>query len=394
MPTYVYKAKDLSGNTITGTIEAASERQAAEEIQRRGQWILSLRPERVRLRSAEPWWAFLFRPRLLDLIVFYREMATLFSAGMTVFQALSTQAEQTPSGRLARICREMLPDAERGTPLSELMRRYPWAFSEMAVGLVRAGEVGGMLDTMMERLAEYYERELEVRNAVRWRLLYLKAILVVFVLVSLVISVLAPALAQQRSPTAGELLPPLLPWAGVFLAWIIARLALATSRPLQLAYDTVKLYLPLIGGLVRQLACAKFSRALASMVAAGVPAHESLVTAARVTGNAAITKQLLAYAPAVQAGRPLSEILRATGHFPYMVVQMVQTGEQTGELDAMLGKVADYYESHAVAALKSLVMIGFALCIIGFAIVVGITAVRFYLGYFQDLLNFADSFAS
>jgi type IV pilus assembly protein PilC len=398
MPTFQYTAKDATGVTWTGTLEADDERIAAELLREQGQW-----PIRIEHRRApqQPLGRTLFdalfaplmaRVRLMELVVFYREMATLINAGMTVFRALSIMAEQTHSGRLRAILLEMLPDSERGTPLSDLMARYPTTFSDLAVAMVRAGEAGGTLDLMLSRLADYHEREQELRHQIRWKVMYLKAVLVVFLLVSAVVAVCVKSIQGRGSLSApafaGALLINSVPLLLILAVLAALRIGLAVSLPLRRAYDAIKLYVPVIGGLVRQLACARFSRALASLYSAGMQMGQALEAAAPVAGNQVMTDQIQRLIPSVQKGRPLSEALQSTGHFPSMVVQMVHVGEETGDLDGMLNKVAGYYESHAASATQSLITVGFVLLIIAFGIAVLIFAKGAISSIYGPFLSF------
>lgn len=334
------------------------------------------------------------RIRLMELVVFYREMATLIHAGMTVFRGLSILAEQTPSSRLRNILLEMLPDSERGKPLSELMTRYPTTFSELGVAMVRAGESSGTLDLMLSRLADYHEREQELRNQIRWKVMYLKLIVVVGLVVSAITAVCLKSIGGGGSLSgrafSGALLKNAAPLLLLLAGLAALRVGLAVSPPLRRAYDAFKLYVPAIGGLVRQLACARFSRALASLYSAGMLMDQALEIAAPVTGNQVMADQIQRLVPSVQKGRPLSEALQSTGHFPHMVVQMVRVGEETGNVDEMLNKVASYYESHAAAATQSLVTIGFVALIILFAIGVLMFAISFYSGFYGNIMSWSE----
>lgn len=400
MPTFQFTAKDANGATLTGTLEADDERAAAELLREQGRW-----PIRVERRRAQPQplqrtlldallAPLTARVRLMELVVFYREMATLLHAGMTVFRALDLMAEQTPGGHLRTILREMLPDSERGTPLSELMARYPTTFSELGVAMVRAGESSGTLDLMLSRLADYHEREQELRNQIRWKVMYLKLIVAVGLVVSAVVAVCLKSLGGGGSLSgrafAEALLKNALPLLLLLAGLAALRVGLAVSLPLRRAYDALKLYLPVIGGLVRQLACARFSRALASLYSAGMLMDEALENAAPVTGNSVMAEQIQRLVPSVQKGRPLGQALQSTGHFPQMVVQMVRVGEETGNLDEMLNKVASYYESHAAAATQSLITVGFVAMIILFGIGVLLFALNFYSGFYGNLLSWSE----
>jgi len=418
MATFTYEAKDGTGRSVSGLIEAAAERDAAATLRDQGLFATRIVPMggsgTANGRSSGPGMPapdgmsplpgggslgqplrvdaapFLVSVPLPEIALMYRQLATLLNAGVPIVQAVSTLATQTRVGRLKNILNEGASHIASGNTLSSVMERHPSVFSGMQVELIRAGETGGMLERMCMRLSEYLEREVEVRRKLKRETLYPK---LVFGVAGLVILVLGFVRAGA-SPDGGglntaagaqavgrQVLFAVEVGVVLFLGWWLARF-LNQFPAVGAAWDRFKLYVPGLGGVSRSYATARFARALAALYSGGINIFRAVETAARACGNRAIAAQLLINAPALQAGEGVSGMLARSGLLSPMAVQMARTGEQTGSMDIMMDKVADYLESEADTKAKAFATIGGVVLLLIAAVVVAIIVISFYAGYF------------
>jgi len=389
MPTYTYEARDPGGHLVSGAMEAASSSAAMAAIRNAGYLVVRVTQEtavptgRV---TAEPWARGI---GIGTMVIFYRELATMISSGMTLVQGLDVLERNQPNAVMRRVIRELSRGVQQGRPLSEQMRRFPSVFSPLGVAIVVAAEQSGKLDDLLGMLARYTEQEHETRQMIRRETFYPKLLLVALLTIVPGGLLIATAFTQGAGAALGTL--------AVGVMWF----ALAVVLPLTLLYfavrsfghttsgretlDRIKLSLPLLGKNLRKLGLSKFARALSALYAAGIPLPSALPLAADTTGNVALGKALLAGAAHLNAGGTLSEALAVSGQIPGLVISMVTTGEQTGKMDTTLDKVAEYYESEAGTAIKQLAMTITPIAVIIAGIVVCIIAIRFYLGYFQGM---------
>ena len=363
MPTFTYRAKDEQGRLVIGRVEAVDGQAAACQLRDDGFWVIAIRPvpaaTGARLLRAldqgviKP---LFFRVKLRDKAVMFRELATMARAGVSLVRSLDVLGTDTPSARLRQVLREMQPAVETGEHLSDQLARYPTVFTEMEGALVRAGERGGLLESMLRGIAQYLEYEMELRHIISRETFYPK---VVVVLAMLWLGLLAYlAWLMPNSPFAA------LPWFTLLLQILLeicAILAIALGLRVLLQrpffarlWDRVKLAIPGIGPTVRKLALAKATRALAALYGAGVTISEAVEPAGRASGNCLIAEAFEGCAGDLRSGGSLSVALAARGLAPGLMLQMVRTGEETGDLDGMLGKVAEYSESDAKTAIHKM----------------------------------------
>ncbi|MGQ9486642.1 MAG: type II secretion system F family protein [Armatimonadota bacterium] len=348
MPVYRYTAKNQQGGTVTGLVEAEDPRRAAGIVREMGLLPLDVYPERtVNAQQAEQ----LVMQKVVypvysgvsvrDLAIFYRQLATAVRAGIAIHRALISVAENTGKPRLRRVVQAVVNDLMQGKPLAQAMRKQPHVFDELQIALIQAGEEGGLLDNMLERLADYLERDYKLRLKIRAGTFYPKVLLVAGIFIPKIpILVVGGGLIPYLRETVG--------WAGPILLAVLASVALVRIalqvEPLREAYDSLKLMVPGIGGLVRQLAMARFSRAMAALFSAGVPLQRAIAISALAADNYYLTKRLRSAVTAVEHGQSLSSAFQQTGVMPPLVLDMLRTGESTGSVDAMMDKVAEYYE--------------------------------------------------
>lgn len=383
MPTYQYTAKDTTGQTRSGLLEAETNRVAVAKLREQGLWVTQLQAhsEAAAAREGAP------RPGLLeplwsgvslrDMAFFFRQFATLIDSGVPLFQGLSSLAMQAPNAKLRGIISEIAAQVQRGVSLSSAMSRYPAIFTPLQIRMIEAGEAGGLLDRMMVRIADYLEREYEIRQKIKQRTLYPKIVLVAAIfLPKLVVLIFQGPMAYLHA-TLFTVLPYVL---GVLAVWAAVRLALQWA-PFQYAYDTVKLNLPGIGGLIRKQVTGKFARGLAALYGAGLPASRAMAWSADACGNPRVADMIHRQVERVERGESLTTALAATGFFSPVALGMVATGEQAGNVDGMLYKLADFQEAEADHASHQMVIIGSTLFYLLVALFVASIIISFYSGY-------------
>ena len=323
--------------------------------------------------------------------IFFRELATLVDSGMTIGQAVSTLEPRTQSAGLRRALHAIGPKVSGGKRLSEIARSFPDQFPNLAIAMIEAGETGGRLDTMLVRLAQYVEREVNLRALIARETFYPKILLVAVLFIPLAAPVVIAAL-QESAGTA----------FGVFFKWLLIY-ALGLGLPAlgitmvvrsygkttegRRNIDTFKLHLPVLGKVIHRVAMSKFCRALAALYDAGVPITQALRLAGDATANARIQSTAVLAAPIVARGGKLSEGLARAGMLDDLVLRMLQTGEETGHIDEMMDKVADYYEAESETAIKQMSLLIVPLAVIVAGIVVVIMLIKFYMGYATNLMG-------
>jgi type IV pilus assembly protein PilC len=327
-----------------------------------------------RLRSPVP---------VRDLAIFYRQLHTMLNAGMGLFQSLEMLAHptQTHNTPLRRVVETLSQEALRGTRLSETMARFPWLFDRLQVRMVEAGEAGGVLVGVLGRLADYLDREHEVRQMIKQKTLYPKLVLGLLVLV---FPINVPLTLQGYLGSLGQLLLFILMLS--IPAWFAARVMLTTQSGRN-AWDQVKLAIPVIGPLVRKMAVARFARALAALYGAGVSLSAGTAMAGEASGNHLLELQAQRISLALERGVSIEQALDATRFFPRMFTGMVATGESTGNLDNMLDKAADFYEQEGAHAVTQLVVILGVVLLIGVAILVLFKLISFYTGMIGGIMT-------
>ncbi|MFM7320092.1 MAG: type II secretion system F family protein [Armatimonadota bacterium] len=409
MPTFQYRATEKNGQPIEGRLDATDASAVAVELRNRG--LLPTRIEKADAaalatleapgtapRSASPTAKvgapsrielapFLNAVPLTDLSAMYRQLATLLHAGVPMLQAVTTLARQTRQPRLRAALEDAAARVSAGQPFSATMEAHPGLFSTMQIELIRAGEMGGMLETMCTRIAAYLERENEIRRKLKRETLYPKIVLVLAFIVTGIVGFAGAGFGQQGLEVVKAKLWFAAMFAGVSLGiWWLVRF-LNQLPAFGAAWDYVKMLIPGAGGVSRRYATARFTRALGTLYAAGVFLPRAVEIAGRACGNRAIGQRMVDNSPILMQGGGLTAMLQESGLLDPMAVQMARTGEQTGSLDEMMDKVADYLESDAdVKAHQLAVGAGVAALLIA-AVVVGIVVISFYSGYMGGIMQ-------
>jgi len=395
MPEYTWKARSRDGKTRRGVLSGDNEALVRLQLRRMNLVPLSVKLKKVRAKNIT-----LFQPRIKekDIVVMTRQFATMIDAGLPVVQCLEILAEQQEKKNLGNIIRNVKESVEGGKTLSESLSSYPNIFSKLYVSLVEAGETGGVLDTVFNRLAAYIEKVAKLKAKVKGAMTYPAVVLAIAVLVVAVILIFVIPVFSEVFSEMGVALP--LPTQIVVdlsyffrdrIAYIVAALVLLILV-FRKAYktdfarrflDRVSLRLPLFGMLLRKVAIAKFCRTLGTMVASGVPILESMDIVARTAGNKVVEGAVVKARTAISQGKTIVEPLRDSGVFPSMVTQMISVGEATGELDNMLAKIADFYDDevdHTVESLTSMLEPAMMVVLGG---IIGGMVISMYLPIFQ-----------
>ncbi len=395
MPTFTYTVRTPAGATQRGQIDAADRRAAALALRQRQLIVTSLRARPRELSINLP--GLTGGVAVKDLVVFTRQFATMISSGLPLVQCLDTLGRQTPNKRLAEIIMQVKADVEAGASFTEALRKQPRVFGDFYVNMVEAGEAGGALDTILTRLAVYLEKARALRGKVKGAMAYPAAIVAVAVLVMVfMLLYVIPIFADLFESFGGALPAPtrlvmaLSSGVKAVILYVIAAAALVwafrwfrgTARGRRLV-DTALLKAPVFGSLIEKVAVASFARTLGTLVSSGVPILDGLAITARITGNKVMEDAVLTAIERIKQGSTIAEPLRDQPVFAPMVVQMIEVGENAGALDAMLNKIADFYDdevNHAVEALTSLLE---PLLMVVLGALIGFMLIAMYLPIFE-----------
>jgi type IV pilus assembly protein PilC len=395
MPVFAWEGRTRQGTLKKGVIEAASE--AAAMMQLRGQMII---PVAVRPRAARGQIKLFKRGvKTRDLVVFTRQFATMIDAGLPLVQCLDIQAEQQTNKTFGEALARVKADVEQGATFAESLAKHPKIFDELYTNLVTAGEVGGVLDTILNRLSAYLEKADSLKRKVKSAMVYPITVLVVAIgVVILLLVKVIPVFEKMFADFGGTLPGPTLMvinvshWMqrnlpffliGAFLLVVGYRQARERFPRFRYQSDAFYLKLPIFGALLRKVAVARFSRTFSTMLSSGVPILDALDICAKTSGNRVIEAGLQKTRVAISEGKTIAEPLRATGMFPSMVVQMVAVGEQTGAMDSMLSKLADFYDDEVDAAVSGLTALLEPLMMVFLGGTIGTILIAMYLPIFK-----------
>ncbi|MBX3189463.1 MAG: type II secretion system F family protein [Labilithrix sp.] len=337
---------------------------------------------------------------LKEVVTFTRLFATMIDAGLPIVQCLDILCNQTDNKHFAVVLRDVKANVEQGATFSDSLRRHPKIFDALYVNLVQAGEVGGILDTILNRLAVYNEKAIKLRRQVRGAMVYPSAVLVIFTgVLGILLGWVIPSFktifkdlgSSDELPwlttvviTASETFIGYLPFFLVLFALIAVGTVYFYRTPRgKKIFHTIFLRMPIVGPVIRKVAVARFTRTLGTLLSSGVPILDALDIVAKTAGNVVVEEAILYARSKISEGKNMAGPLMETNVFPPMVVQMVGVGEQTGALDAMLGKIADFYEEEvdvAVAALTSLIE---PMMMVSIGGTVGVVLIAMYLPIFS-----------
>ncbi len=397
MPNYVWKGKGRTGQSQEGILLADS-RNAATAVLRRQQ----IQVTSIREKGKE----FPLLPKMPILIgdkriaVFTRQFSVMLDAGLPLVQCLEILGDQEEHKRFQEIINRVRVDVESGATLADAMEKHPPAFDDLYVNMVAAGEAGGILDIILQRLSVYLEKAVKLKNQVKSALIYPVTVLTIAAgVVWIILWKVIPVFAQLFAGLGGELpfLTRFVVGASKFLgrwSWlliILIVLSLFAIRKYHQTYrgrrvlDSLLLKVPVLGMILRKIAVARFCRTLSTLTASGVPILEGLAITAKTSGNAVIEDAIMAVRKSVEEGKTIAGPLAETQVFPAMVVQMINVGEQTGALDEMLSKIADFYEEEVDLAVAGMVKLIEPLMIVVLGGIIGVIVTAMYLPLYTIL---------
>lgn len=396
MTTYVFKAMDPTGAKATGEVEAESKQSVSDQLKQRGLIVLDID---TKGGSKELELPFLNRIKPQELTVMTRQLATMVNSGMTILRALYILEAQTENKKLADVLSAVRKDVEAGLPLSDAMERHPKVFNQLFVAMTRAGETGGVLDASLLRVADQLESADSLRRQVKAAMAYPIVVMsfAFTVLIALVVF-LVPVFEDTFKDIGGEL-PTITKFTvgisnavtGYWYAFIVGAVAAvwgfrkwkATPRGKHM-WDAFKLRLPMkMGDIVQKIALARWSRTLSALVSAGVPLLQALEITGKTAGNDLVEDAMGAVIESVKSGGTIAEPLKHASVFPGMVTHMVGVGEETGAMDTMLEKIADFYEDQVAAAVKQLASILEPVMIVLVGGMVGFIVIAMYMPLFK-----------
>jgi type IV pilus assembly protein PilC len=394
--TYVFRAIDVAGAAAKGEVEAASKQAVADQLKSRGLIVVDISDKHS---SKQLNMALFERVKAGDLTVMTRQLATRVASGMTLLRALYVLEEQTDSRPLRDAVVGVRKDVEAGLLFSAALARHPKVFSPLYVAMVESGESGGRLDEALIRVADQLEKDDALRRQVKAAMMYPSVIFSFAGIVLLAMVAFLIPVFEKTFREFGSDLPPITKvtvgishfvtgrWylliVGIFGTIFLFRQWKKSSwgRP---QWDTIRLRFPFrIGGVVQRIALARWSRTLSSLIASGVPILQAIEITGKTAGNAVVERAMGDVMTSVKSGGTISAPLGAAPVFPAMVVQMVGVGEETGALDTMLSKVADFYEDEVAAAIKGLTSLLEPLMIIVIGAIVGFIVISMYMPLFK-----------
>ncbi|HEY6969886.1 MAG TPA: type II secretion system F family protein [Candidatus Angelobacter sp.] len=401
MAVYTFRGTDAQGKTISGERVAESKAQVQHLLRR----------ERITLKTVKEKGKEFSLPKLgsgrvavKDIAIFFRQFSVMIDAGLPLVQCLEILAGNQENVTFQKTLNSVRQSVEGGSTLANAMRLHPKVFDDLTNNMIEAGEAGGILDTILQRLATYLEKIVKLKSAIKSALIYPVSVisiasLILGALLKFVVPIFANMFASMNVnlPLPTQIVIGLSNFIGRFW-WVFFVVVIALFIVIRqvrkdpkgrYALDKFMLNLPLLGPVLRKIAVARFTRTLGTLITSGVPILEGLAITARTSGNAVLEEALMKVRKSVEEGRTIVDPLRESGVFPNMVTQMIGVGEATGAMDAMLQKIADFYEDEVDAATKNLLTLLEPLMICFLGVVVGGIVISLYLPMFSMIAKMA-----
>jgi type IV pilus assembly protein PilC len=403
--TYSYRVRDRQGKIITGKLEADNETSVSARLREMGYFVIGVEEEKVSLRKKE---MHIFKPKVKskDITVFTRQFATMINAGLPLVKCLNILSEQTDSPVLTEVIGDVQHEVEMGRSLSEALAKHPDTFKELYTSMVKAGEIVGVLDDVLLRIATTLESEDEIRRRIKSAMTYPIAMFAISVLLLVIMLVFVVPAFEKMFQDMGASLPFLTKiimamshfmasWKGaVFIValiggfiWMRRWMKTPSGRR---KVDTVKLKIPVFGSLFHKMSLSWFSRTLGTLVASGVPILQALEITSKTVGNVLVSEAVENVRAGVKEGDSIARPLGQSPLFPPMVTQMLAIGEETGALDTMLNKVSDFYDSEVSATVEALTSLLEPILIVFLGLVVGTIVIALYMPIFSLITQFTQ----
>ncbi len=395
MPMFAYTARAAGGELKSASIEAASRDDVVTQLRRQRLTLVKIEDEAKKKGKR------MGRVKTRDIVIFTRQFSTMINSGLPLVQALDILSKQTENKALASVTREVVFDVESGHTLADALRKHPKAFSDLYVNMVAAGEAGGILDTILMRLAFFMEKNDALIRKVKGAMIYPSVIMSVAAIAIVTLLLFVIPVFEKMFGAVGLALP--LPTRVVIgmsqllkgYWWLLGGMIVGGSVMLKRYYatpdgrlrlDKILLKIPVLGDVLRKSAVSRFTRTLGTLISSGVSILDGLEITAKTAGNRVIQDAIMASRASIAGGDTIAQPLTKSGVFPPMVISMISVGEQTGGLDEMLSKIADFYDEEVDAAVSGLLAALEPLMIVFLGIVVGGMVVAMYLPIF-DMIN-------
>ncbi|MEY4914245.1 MAG: hypothetical protein RJA02_514 [Armatimonadota bacterium] len=403
MPAFTFTATASDGKSVTNTSEAVSVSELRQRLSQQGYTVKEIKPAKQKGLKADmsvPMPAFLERfqkVKLTELSIFCRQFSTMIDAGVSLVRCLDVLGEQNSSPKLKKIIVDLKLEVEAGNMLSKAMSKYPGTFSNLFIGLIRAGEVGGVLEESLQRLSTFLEKDVELRRKVKAALTYpvlvsvvalgIVMFLTIFIVPQFLKMFIDLGLKAEDFPAMTmslKIFSDFMVYKFYYVAMIVGALWFACklfgrTKVGHRFFDLVKLKIPVFGKLNHKVALARFSRTLATLLSSGVPILQALETVAGTVSNDVLSDAILDARARVREGDTISEPLYKSKMFPPMVIQMISIGQEAGSLDTMLSKIADFYDGEVDAAIASLTAAIEPLLIVFLGVTVGYIVIAMFL---------------
>jgi type IV pilus assembly protein PilC len=393
MNVYQYTAKDKTGNTMVGILEAGTELEVADALHKKE--LVVVRVELVKKKAAAHRSK---KVKLDDLVIFSRQLATMIDAGIPLVHSLGILSEQIENKNFKEVISQVRQDIEAGTNFSDALSRHPAAFSELFINMTKAGETSGMLDEVLDRLASYLEKSAALARKISSSLVYPAVVVTMAALITtLLLLKVVPTFKGIFDTLGGQLPLPTLVLifisdlfrkyfiftvGGTIVGVFVLKKYLATEKG-RYKFDSYKLKAPVLGTLFKKLAVAKFSRTFSTLCKSGVSVLSALDIVSKTSGNKVVEEAVVSCSNSVRDGESISKPLSKSGVFPPMVTRMIAVGEQTGQLEKMLSKVADFYDEQVDAAASALTSMIEPLVIAFLGVVIGGIVISLFLPIFK-----------
>ncbi|HLJ84025.1 MAG TPA: type II secretion system F family protein [Candidatus Eremiobacteraceae bacterium] len=406
MPSFAYQAKDASGKTVNGVIEAENERVLRTKLREMNYYVTGITQKGGGVLNSDLG-AIFGRFKGVgeqSLVVFSRQFATMINAGLAMVRCLDVLSVQTEDAQLKPILIAIRRDVEGGATLANALGKYPRTFSPLFVNMVRAGELGGILDDVLNRLAGFLEKDFNLKKKVKSAMTYPIVILVMAVLIVLfLVTFILPTFVamfesmQMKLPLPTQILitftkgvrnpvVDVIALTVLIVGFILFNRYVATPVGRR-QFDAFKLKLPVFGMLIRKVAISRFCRTLGTLLQSGVPIMQALEIVGKASGNEVVAETVSKVRDSVREGESIAVPLQLSGLFPPLVTQMVSVGEETGNLDGMLAKIADFYDTEVDYMLAALTQLLEPLMILGMGFVVGFIVISIFLPLYQIIGN-------
>jgi len=396
MPVFIWEGTTRKDEVKKGEMEAVDELAVRGLLRRQGFKSIEIRKKPKDLAEYIPFLA--GRVKEKNIVVFCRIFSTMINAGLPLIQCLDLLAQQEDNKVFAKIIRTIKEDIEGGTSLTDALKKYPKVFDDLFVNLIAAGEAGGILDIVLSRLSNYMEKAMKLKSRVKGAMTYPIAVMVIsFGVVALLLLKVIPIFKKMFEGMGAQLPGPTMVvvaaseftqsywWfiLGILIVIFIAFNRFYKTEKGRWTVDSLLLKMPVFGLLLKKVAVAKFSRTLSTMLSSGVPILEGLAIVSKTSGNVVVENALMKTRQSISEGQSIAEPLEQAKIFPPMVVQMIAVGEATGALDAMLGKIADFYDDEVDNAVTAMTTLLEPVMMVFLGVLVGGMLIAMYLPIFK-----------